>query len=77
MGTPHGPDAGAFEKGSRAELKPQRVADGTMAFMFESSLSLAVTKYGNEECRTLDEKYFECWQPLKSYFNPENRDMKI
>lgn len=28
--TPHGPDAECFEKNSRAELKPERVAEGTM-----------------------------------------------
>ena len=28
--TPHGPDKDCFEKASEAELKPQRVADGTM-----------------------------------------------
>lgn len=28
--TPHGPDTDCFEKNSRAELKPERVADGTM-----------------------------------------------
>lgn len=28
--TPHGPDADCFEKNSRAELKPERIADGTM-----------------------------------------------
>uniref|UniRef100_A0A674P6Z6 Homogentisate 1,2-dioxygenase n=1 Tax=Takifugu rubripes TaxID=31033 RepID=A0A674P6Z6_TAKRU len=42
--TPHGPDVDCFEKNSRAELKPERVAEGTMAFMFESSFSMAVTK---------------------------------
>ncbi|XP_055343689.1 homogentisate 1,2-dioxygenase-like isoform X2 [Paramacrobiotus metropolitanus] len=77
MGTPHGPDGPAFEKASRADLKPERVADGTMAFMFESSLSLAVTAYGNKECKVLDEKYYECWQSLKSYFNPNKREVNI
>lgn len=28
--TPHGPDADCFEKNSTAELKPERVAEGTM-----------------------------------------------
>lgn len=28
--TPHGPDVDCFEKNSRAELKPERVAEGTM-----------------------------------------------
>lgn len=30
MMTPHGPDTECFEKASNAELKPERVADGTM-----------------------------------------------
>jgi len=30
MMTPHGPDKDCFEKASEGELKPQRVADGTM-----------------------------------------------
>ena len=34
--TPHGPDAKTCEVASKATLKPERVADGTMAFMFES-----------------------------------------
>lgn len=31
----HGPDSGAFEGASNAELKPTKVGDGSMAFMFE------------------------------------------
>lgn len=31
----HGPDADAFEGASNAELKPAKVGDGSMAFMFE------------------------------------------
>lgn len=30
MMTPHGPDRDCFEKATEADLKPQRVADGTM-----------------------------------------------
>lgn len=30
MMTPHGPDQSCFEAASKADLKPQRVADGTM-----------------------------------------------
>ncbi|XP_064628496.1 homogentisate 1,2-dioxygenase-like [Lineus longissimus] len=69
MMTPHGPDADCFEKASNCDLKPVRVADGTMAFMFESSFSMAVTKWGNETCQKLDPKYYECWQGLKKHFN--------
>ncbi|KAJ7394371.1 hypothetical protein OS493_000178 [Desmophyllum pertusum] len=70
MMTPHGPDGECFEKASEGELKPQRVADGTMAFMFESSLSMAITKWGNKTCRKVDHDYYKVWQPLQKHFNP-------
>lgn len=66
MMTPHGPDAECFEMASNAELKPQRVAEDTMAFMFESSLSMAITEWGNKT--KVDQQYYECWQPLKKHF---------
>ncbi|PKU31608.1 homogentisate -dioxygenase [Limosa lapponica baueri] len=71
MMTPHGPDADCFEKASKAKLEPERVAEGTMAFMFESSLSMAVTKWGLQTSNRLDKNYYKCWEPLKSHFNPK------
>uniref|UniRef100_A0A8C2E3M9 Homogentisate 1,2-dioxygenase n=1 Tax=Cyprinus carpio TaxID=7962 RepID=A0A8C2E3M9_CYPCA len=68
--TPHGPDVDCFEKNSTAVLKPERVAEGTMAFMFESSFSMAVTKWGLDTCHCLDKSYYKCWEALKSHFNP-------
>ena len=38
MMTPHGPDVGAFEIGSKEALVPKRVAEGTMV----SRLSIGV-----------------------------------
>ncbi|BFZ09238.1 hypothetical protein BsWGS_12277 [Bradybaena similaris] len=67
--TPHGPDYECFEKASNAELKPGKVAEGTMAFMFESSLSMAVTQWANTT--KVDPNYFQCWQPLKKHFTPK------
>ncbi|KAK2508542.1 hypothetical protein MC885_000198, partial [Smutsia gigantea] len=72
--TPHGPDANCFEKASKAELAPERIADGTMAFMFESSLSMAVTKWGLKTSNCLDENYYKCWESLKSHFTPNSRN---
>ncbi|XP_063386983.1 homogentisate 1,2-dioxygenase [Cydia fagiglandana] len=69
MMTPHGPDAQCFNAASRAELTPQKIAVGTQAFMFESSLSLAITKWGAETCQKLDAKYHECWQALPKLFS--------
>ena len=34
----HGPDAVTHEKASNADLKPMKVSEGSMAFMFESCL---------------------------------------
>ncbi|XP_023231734.1 homogentisate 1,2-dioxygenase-like [Centruroides sculpturatus] len=70
MMTPHGPDNECFRKSSNAHLVPERVADGTMAFMFESSLGLAITQWGEKTCQKLDCDYYKCWQKLKKHFNP-------
>jgi homogentisate 1,2-dioxygenase len=64
--TPHGPDAKAFEGASKAELKPVKMPD-TMAFMFESTYLFHITPWAQEH--NIDEKYYECWQGLKSNFN--------
>lgn len=45
--------------------------------MFESSLSLAVTRWGQQLCQTIDNDYFKCWQDLKKHFNPKIKDLKI
>ncbi|ELT89014.1 hypothetical protein CAPTEDRAFT_149861 [Capitella teleta] len=75
MMTPHGPDADCFEKCSRGKLQPQRVAEGTMAFMFESCLSMAVTPWAVKHSEKVDEEYYKCWQPLKKHFNPKCKDV--
>jgi homogentisate 1,2-dioxygenase len=74
--TPHGPDAVCFDKASNCDLKPGRIAEGTMAFMFESSFNMAVTKWGNEICQKVDPKYYKCWQGLKKNFNPDAKIKK-
>ena len=40
------------------------------AFMFESSLSMAVTEWGEKTCMKLDPSYYKCWQDLKKHFDP-------
>ncbi|XP_037312125.2 homogentisate 1,2-dioxygenase [Pungitius pungitius] len=76
MMTPHGPDTECFEKNSSAELKPERVAEGTMAFMFESSFSMAVTKWGLQTCQRIDKSYHHCWESLRSHFDPNWKPSK-
>ncbi|XP_012284816.1 homogentisate 1,2-dioxygenase [Orussus abietinus] len=71
--TPHGPDANCFEAASSVNLKPERVADGTQAFMFESSLSLAITEWAEIRSQKLDKDYYRCWEGLRKHFNPSDK----
>lgn len=68
MMTPHGPDAQCFKDWSEKDLKPIKVAEGTQAFMFETSFQLALTKWGEETCNKLDKDYHTCWQQLENNF---------
>ncbi|KAF4549478.1 Homogentisate 1,2-dioxygenase [Elsinoe fawcettii] len=71
----HGPDAVTHEKASNAELKPMKVAEGSMAFMFESCLMVGVTEWGLKKCKKVQEDYnAESWEPLKPHFKiPEGK----
>lgn len=63
--TAHGPDAATYHLASNPEkthLGPQRVADGTLAFMFESSLMLGVTLWALDHCQT---DYYKTWEGLE------------
>ena len=72
----HGPDSATYEKASTAELKPMKVGEGSMAFMFESCLMVGVTEWGLRTCRKVQEGYNkESWEPLKVHFKrPETFD---
>lgn len=41
----HGPDRHCYEKAVQATLQPERVADNTLAFMFETSLMVRPTRW--------------------------------
>lgn len=67
--SPHGPDNVTFEKASTAALKPMKVGEGSMAFMFESSLMIGVTEWGLTKCEKVQEGYNkESWESLKPRF---------
>ncbi len=61
-------DKGTFEACSKEELKPVRIPDTTLAFMFESTYMLSLTEFA-ERSDSLDENYLKCWQPLPKYFH--------
>lgn len=58
----HGPDANTYAKASTADLKPVYL-EGTLAFMFESSLVYTPTKFAaTSDLRQKD--YLDCWKDL-------------
>ncbi|KAA8917641.1 hypothetical protein TRICI_000242 [Trichomonascus ciferrii] len=66
----HGPDSQTYEVASTMELKPKKVGEGSIAFMFESSLMLGLSDWGVKECQKVQETYNEdTWVPLKKHFN--------
>lgn len=72
MMTPHGPDDKCFEGASQVKLKPERIADGTLAFMFETSMCMNLTNWAIESSK-LDDSYYKCWEGLKKQFNPDDK----
>lgn len=65
----HGPEAEVFEKASTCDLKPTRVADNTLAFMFETTYMLKPTPWAMKK-EHIDAEYHHCWTGLKKHFNP-------
>lgn len=74
--TPHGPDKQCFETASTRQLTPERIADGTQAFMFETSYSMVVTEWASKLCNKLDDSYYECWQGLRKHFDPDDKSIR-
>jgi homogentisate 1,2-dioxygenase len=74
----HGPDAKTHEKASNAPLQPMKVGEGSMAFMFESSLMVGVTDWGLKLCKKVQDSYNEeSWTPLTPKFQvPQGIKMK-
>ncbi|CAG0878606.1 unnamed protein product [Darwinula stevensoni] len=70
--TPHGPDAKCFNTASNAKLIPERIAEGTQSFMFETSLGLALTEWGYQTCQKVDPDYHKCWGGLKKNFQHDS-----
>eukprot|EP01087_Luapelamoeba_hula_P007990 TRINITY_DN1982_c0_g1_i1.p1 TRINITY_DN1982_c0_g1~~TRINITY_DN1982_c0_g1_i1.p1 ORF type:complete len:455 (-),score=62.84 TRINITY_DN1982_c0_g1_i1:39-1379(-) len=67
--TPHGPDTTTYTGASKAELKPERVAESALAFMFESTYMLALTPLA-EKGENVDENYVSCWKGFPNNFQP-------
>jgi homogentisate 1,2-dioxygenase len=68
----HGPDAQTHERASTADLTQPTVIRDTMAFMFETRLPIAPTRFALERA-PLQVDYFRCWEGLRKHFNPAQR----
>ncbi len=68
----HGPDAQTHERASTADLTQPTVIRDTMAFMFETRLPIAATRFALERA-PLQADYFRCWEDLRKHFNPAQR----
>ena len=67
MMSAHGPDDGAYEKATTAELKPEFLG-ATMAFMFETRYPIKLTDWAAQSPQ-IQAGYQDCWQGLKKNFN--------
>lgn len=63
----HGPDAETFEKATNGKEDPVFMAANDLAFMFESTFILRLTKWAMQAEK--DEEYNSCWDGLESHFH--------
>jgi homogentisate 1,2-dioxygenase len=66
--TPHGPDTVSYEKAVLDECKEPVKFEGGLAFMFETSCLLELTKFAREGVHR-EVEYAECWSDLNDTFS--------
>ncbi|THU86654.1 homogentisate 1,2-dioxygenase [Dendrothele bispora CBS 962.96] len=66
--TPHGVSYEEWSKATSADLQPMRVHEGTMAFMFESSMMFTITDFAMNKSGKLHEHEPKMWDDLKGRF---------
>ncbi|KAJ7116560.1 homogentisate 1,2-dioxygenase [Mycena epipterygia] len=77
---PHGVSYDEFKKASEADLQPMRIHEGTIAFMFESSMMFTITDFAMKRSGKLHEHEPKMWDDLKGQFinhlDQVNADLK-
>ncbi|KAH7310132.1 Homogentisate 1,2-dioxygenase [Rhexocercosporidium sp. MPI-PUGE-AT-0058] len=69
----HGADAESSEQGREGKLEPKWTGAGNYAFMFESSLMMAVTDWGLRTCKKVQQRYSEeSWGGIRSHWSMPN-----
>ncbi|KAJ3193239.1 hypothetical protein HK101_005175 [Irineochytrium annulatum] len=69
----HGPDVATFEKASAAELKPMKTPPDGLAFMFETSMMMYVSKWAANANSGRQMSYSACWKGMPKLFNPSKK----
>ncbi|KAJ3102947.1 hypothetical protein HDU97_000186 [Phlyctochytrium planicorne] len=69
----HGPDKATFEKASTETLQPIKLRPDGLAFMFETSMMMYVSKWALDEASGLQANYYNCWQGMPKLFNPAKK----
>ncbi|MEC7839692.1 MAG: homogentisate 1,2-dioxygenase [Chlamydiota bacterium] len=69
--TPHGPDASTYQNATSGELKPSRVGEDALAFMFESTYILQLSDKAMDE-KFLEKEYLHCWEGIKNNLKLED-----
>lgn len=65
---PHGVSYEEFNNASEADLQPMRIHEGTLAFMFETSMMLTITDFALNRTGKLHEHEPKMWDCLKPQF---------
>ncbi|KAF9007503.1 homogentisate 1,2-dioxygenase [Cyathus striatus] len=77
---PHGVSYEEFKKGSEGEQLPMRIHEGTIAFMFESSMMFTISDYAMNRSGKLHMHEPKMWDDLKGQFmnhiDEVNADLK-
>jgi homogentisate 1,2-dioxygenase len=71
VSTPHGPDAATFAAASAADTSKPSKFTGGLAFMFETTALLRLSKFAAEPAHgMLQTEYYRCWEGLPRNFKP-------
>jgi homogentisate 1,2-dioxygenase len=66
----HGPDSNTHQRASVVELKPQKVGEGSMAFVIESKMILGLSEWAMKTSQKKQQDYnTQTWGGLQSHFN--------
>jgi homogentisate 1,2-dioxygenase len=67
----HGPDAETHRRASAEILRPVKVGEGSLAFMFESCYMVGVTDWALNDCKAVQDDYnARSWRDLQPSFVP-------